>query len=281
MTAGLGFILTVKKTIPCAIVLLCLLSHCSEQDKAPTAPETLAKIILAEPDSPHKETLARMAGETAVREQLKLGKCFEQQAKLKHAYYWYRTAEKHGSCPDSLWIPAHKLYHYARTEDRETGEGLLAYHRSTEAAHWQSLVGDDYELSDISQAERWWDLAEKNGYRGKRNKHNVLQAWVCRHWLLLLCIAAAGAAFFRAYSKKSEPPSSEQPHPVQPPPAEKKTQPTAASPKKTIPSITGLPLFITVPLKRMPGKDARLLYAAPAKIEKKKSKHATKTPAAK
>lgn len=274
MTAGLGFILTVKKTIPCAIVLLCLLSHCSEQDKAPTAPETLAKIILAEPDSPHKETLARMAGETAVREQLKLGKCFEQQAKLKHAYYWYRTAEKHGSRPDSLWIPAHKLYHYARTEDRETGEGLLAYHRSTEAAHWQSLVGDDYELSNISQAERWWDLAEKNGYKGKRNKHNVLQAWVCRNWLLLLCIAAAGAAFFRFRNKTEQGslPSSEPP----PPAEEKDTQPTAAPKKKDVPTISGLPRFITVPLKRIPGKDAKLLFAAPAKTEKKKSKHAPK-----
>lgn len=257
-----------------AVVLLCLLSNCSEQDKSPNDPETLAKIILAEPDSPYKENLAQMAGKTAVREQLNLGRSFEQQAKLKHAYYWYRIAEEHGSRPASLWLPAHKLYHYSRTEDRETGEGLLAYHRSTEAAYWQSLVGDDYELSDISQAEKWWDLAEKNGYKGPRNKHYFLTAWVCRHWLMLLFLSAAGTAFFRFRSKSepSESPASEQPQPVQPSPTAKNAPSTDATQKKAVPTISGLPRFITVPLKRMPGKDAKLLFAAPAKKHKRVTK---------
>ena len=227
-----------------AAAVLGIVLFCCSNGETPRNPAELVAEILNAPESPARKQLAGMDSQEAVRSQMQLGREFEHLNNLTEAYFWYRTAEEHGCRPTAVLTPAHELYRFSRTEDTDAGEGLLAYLNTREAAPWQSLVGDGYELSDIDEAHKWWDMAAANGYDDGRNKYPALLAWACRHWVLILIILVAALILYGihadAATRVPQNPAPPKPKRIE----EKRQEPPVAGQTPGAPVLT-VPLDIT------------------------------------
>lgn len=235
-------------------VVLGVALFCRSNEETPATPDELVAEILKDPESTAKKQLASMDSPEAVQGQVQLGRGFEQQNNLKEAYFWYRTAEEHGCRPTAVLTPAHELYRFSRTGNCAAGEGMLAYLNTREAAPWQSLVGDGYELSDIDEAHKWWDLAAANGYDDGRNKYPAPFAWACRHWVLILIMLVAALILYGIHAdaatrvpQNPAPPKPKQIDEKRPEPSVSRQTPGA--PVRTVPlNILAGPRAVPIPL---------------------------------
>ena len=202
----------------CVSLVVSSLLLCSCDETPPPPSQSTLETEVKAGSKEAAEILAKRTDAESVSSQEALGTWYEERGDLKSANHWWQISAKHGKAPLRVRTAPSRLYLIARGggDDGEAGEGLLAFSRGEEAGKWQNLRGDDFELSDISEANRWWDLAEENGYTGPRNKHYWVPAWFCRHWLLVAVLLLAGWGIWRMQQQKGEDDDIQAPEPERP-----------------------------------------------------------------